>query len=111
VYPISAVDYLEQSGLAEKRGYNSYNWGGYLIWRGVPVFVDGRADVYGDDFLFYYRRTFEIREDWREPLDAFAVDYVLMERDSALSVVLLDDAGWQEAYADDLARIFVRADG
>ena len=110
VYPVTAVDYLEQSGLAQKRGYNSYNWGGYLIWRGIKVFVDGRADVYGDDFLFYYRRTFEIQEDWQEPLQAFAVDYVLMERGSSLSAVLLNDPGWQEAYADDLARIFVRAE-
>ena len=74
------------------------------------MFVDGRADVYGDDFLFYYRRTFEIQEDWQEPLQAFAVDYVLMERGSSLSAVLLNDPGWQEAYADDLARIFVRAE-
>ncbi|MCB8944739.1 MAG: hypothetical protein H6658_13400 [Ardenticatenaceae bacterium] len=109
VYPVTAVDYLEESGLAEMRGYNSYNWGGYLIWRGVRVFVDGRADVYGDDFLFYYRRTFELRENWQEPLDDFAVDYVLMERDSPLAIMLLNHEGWQEAYADDLARIFVRA--
>jgi hypothetical protein len=109
VYPVTAVDYLEQSGLAGMNGYNSYNWGGYLIWRGVPVFVDGRADVYGDDFLFYYRRTFEIGEDWQEPLNAFDVAYVLMERDSPLSVVLLQAEGWQEAYSDDLARVFVRA--
>jgi hypothetical protein len=109
VYPVTAVDYLEQSGLAGMNGYNSYNWGGYLIWRGLPVFVDGRADVYGDDFLFYYRRTFEIGEDWQEPLNAFDVAYVLMERDSPLSVVLLQAEGWQEAYSDDLARVFVRA--
>jgi hypothetical protein len=109
VYPVTAVDYLEESGLADRRGYNSYNWGGYLIWRGVKVVVDGRADVYGDDFLFYYRRTFELREDWQEPLAAFDVDYVLMERESPLSVVLLRDVGWQEVYADELARIFVRA--
>jgi hypothetical protein len=109
VYPVTAVDYLEESGWADRRGYNSYNWGGYLIWRGVKVFVDGRADVYGDDFLFYYRRTFELREDWQEPLAAFDVDYVLMERESPLSVVLLRDVGWQEVYADELARIFVRA--
>jgi hypothetical protein len=37
------------------------------------------------------------------------VDYVLMERESPLSVVLLRDVGWQEVYADELARIFVRA--
>lgn len=110
VYPVTAVDYLEQSGLAKQRGYNSYNWGGYLIWRGVPVFVDGRADVYGDDFLFYYRRAFEVRENWEDPLDTFDVDYVVMERNSPLSVLLLHDAGWQEAYADELARIFTRLD-
>jgi hypothetical protein len=107
-FPVTAVDYLEESGLAQQRGYNSYNWGGYLIWRGVPVFVDGRADVYGDDFLFYYRRTFELQESWQEPLDDFDVDYVIMERGSPLTVVLDSTDGWQEVYHDDLARIFVR---
>ncbi|MCA9946363.1 MAG: hypothetical protein KC449_22925, partial [Anaerolineales bacterium] len=77
-YPVAAVDYLQETGLDEARGYNSYNWGGYLIWRGVPVFVDGRADVYGDPFLLRYRETFEVRATWQEPLDEYNVDYVLM---------------------------------
>ncbi|MCP4363654.1 MAG: hypothetical protein GY796_37115 [Chloroflexi bacterium] len=106
-YPKLAVDFLEANGLAEAHGYNSYNWGGYLIWRGLPVFVDGRADVYGDEFLFYYRETFDVKETWREPLDEFAVDYVLMEKGSPLTTVLAAD-GWQEIYQDGLAQIFVR---
>jgi hypothetical protein len=107
-YPVTAVDYLEQSGLTDKRGYNSYNWGGYLIWRGLPVFVDGRADVYGDDFLFYYRQSYEGHEDWQRPLDDFQVEYVLMERFSVLSTLLLNSPHWREAYSDEVARIFVR---
>ncbi len=108
IYPVTAVDYLHESGLAEQHGYNSYNWGGYLIWRDVPVFVDGRADVYGDDFLFYYRRAFELQPNWQEPLDSYDVDYVIMEHNSPLSTVLSDSSSWQEVYADDLARIFIR---
>ena len=108
-FPVAAVDYLEASGLAEARGYNSYNWGGYLIWRGVPVFVDGRADVYGDPFLLYYRRTFDVLSGWQEPLDEYDVDYVLMESGSPLTAVLAVSPDWTEVYADDLAQIFVRA--
>ena len=107
-YPVAAVDYIESSDLAEGRGYNSYNWGGYLIWRGVPVFVDGRADVYGDPFLLFYRKTFEVQSTWQEPLDEFDVDYVLMERGTPLTAVLTSSPNWTMAYQDDIAQIFVR---
>ncbi len=107
-YPVAAVDYLEASGLDEARGYNSYNWGGYLIWRGVPVFVDGRADVYGDPFLLFYRETFEVQSTWQEPLDEYNVDYVLMERGTPLTAVLTASPDWTQVYEDKIAQIFVR---
>lgn len=110
-YPVAAVDYLEQSGLAQERGYNQYGWGGYLIWRGIPVFVDGRADVYRDQFLLYYRQTLELQDDWREPLDEFDVTYALLGKNSALGTLLATSDGWREQYADDQARIFVRSEG
>ncbi|MDX1688780.1 MAG: hypothetical protein R3248_12420 [Candidatus Promineifilaceae bacterium] len=108
-YPVAAVDFLEQSGLDQERGYNRYGWGGYLIWRGIPVFVDGRADVYGDDFLLYYRQTLELQDDWREPLNEFNVTYALLGKNSALATLLATSDGWQERYTDDQAAIFVRA--
>jgi hypothetical protein len=107
-FPVAAVDYLETSGLAEQRGYNSYNWGGYLIWRGIPVYVDGRADVYGDDFLLYYRRTFDLTSRWRQPLDEYQVDYVIIEQSSPLSNLLATSDQWLESYTDDVATIFTR---
>jgi len=107
-YPVAAVDFLEQEGLTRTRGYNTYNWGGYLIWRGVPVFVDGRADVYGDDFLFYYLQSYRVEDGWAQPLDDFDVDYVLMEQSSALSTLLATSQEWREIYRDDIAQVFVR---
>lgn len=107
-YPVAAVDFLIENGLGEAHGYNSYGWGGYLIWRGLPVFVDGRADVYGDQFLFYYLQSYKLQPDWRKPLDDFAVDYVLMEHDSPLITLLGTQPNWQQIYSDDLAQIFIR---
>lgn len=107
-YPVAAVDFLIENGLGEAHGYNNYGWGGYLIWRGLPVFVDGRADVYGDSFLFDYLKSYEPQPDWRKPLDDFAVDYVLMEQDATLLTLLATQPDWQLFYSDDLAQIFIR---
>jgi len=76
----------------------------------VPVCVDGRADVYGDDFLSYYLKTFGLMEDWHQPLDDFDVAYVLLERSNPLATLLAASVQWREAYADGVARIFVRAE-
>jgi hypothetical protein len=109
LYPVEAVNFLNEEDSIGPLGFNNYNWGGYLIWRGLPVFVDGRADVYMDEFLLYYMQAFQAKPDWREPLDDFDVDYVLMERDTPLTVVLVESDDWREVYRDDIAQIFTRA--
>ncbi len=107
-YPADAVDAILDSELAGARGYNEYGWGGYLIWRGVPVFIDGRADVYGDEFMYLYFQAEEGGADWREPLDSFEVDYTLMAPDTPLGVILNEADEWTSVYRDDVAEIFVR---
>ena len=41
-YPGGAVDFLREHRI-DARLFNTYEYGGYLIWRGQPVFIDGRA--------------------------------------------------------------------
>ena len=109
-FPVAAVDFIEEAGLADGRIYNTYEWGGYLIWRGIPVFIDGRTELYGNEFFLYYLQTIRVAEKWQQPLDEMAVDLVLLRRNSALATVLQVSADWQEVYSDDLARVFVRND-
>jgi hypothetical protein len=109
-YPVAAADYLLETGLGDSGGYNTYHWGGYLIWRGLPVFVDGRADVYGDAFLHEYRQTMDLTSRWQEPLDKYGAAYVLVEERSPLVTLLATSAQWREAYRDEIAVVFVRAD-
>lgn len=43
--PGAAVRAAFQAGAAGS-AFNSYNFGGYLIYEGMSVFIDGRADMY-----------------------------------------------------------------
>ena len=108
-FPVAAVDFIEREGMAEQRVYNNYGWGGYLIWRGIPVFIDGRADVYGDEFIRKFVKAHFGQDDWRQPLDEYGVEYALLLRDSRLRTLLLATREWREVYRDHLASVLVRA--
>src|SRR4030095_9251321 len=59
-YPVAAVNVIKNEQLKGPM-FNDYNWGGYLFWSLYPerqVFIDGRADVYSDSFLFDYMNTY-----------------------------------------------------
>jgi hypothetical protein len=107
-YPIDAIEYIKSSDLAEQDIYNTYGWGGYLIWNEIPVFIDGRADVYGDEFIEQFLTAYFVRPGWREALDAEMPDYLLVEARSSFAVLIDEVPAWQRAYADDVAVIFVR---
>jgi hypothetical protein len=107
-YPVAALEYIQDADLAERRIYNSYNWGGYLLWRGVPVFIDGRADVYWDAFIEEYVLAYQVRGDWRQPLDRYGVEYVLIESGSSLATLLEESDEWVRVYRDELAVVYVR---
>jgi hypothetical protein len=106
--PVRAVEWLRQSGLTGPM-YNSYNWGGYLIWAlpERPVFVDGRTDVY-DEFLLEYVKVMYARPGWQTVLDRYGVRLALTEHDSFLAAMLATQPNWRLTYSDDQAAIYAR---
>jgi hypothetical protein len=107
VVPVRAVEWLRQNRLTGPM-YNSYNWGGYLIWAlpEEPVFVDGRTDVY-DEFLLEYVKVMYIQTGWQAVLARYNVRLALIERDSFLAMMLATQPDWRLVYSDDQAAIFV----
>ncbi len=99
--PVGAVAYLlgEQP---DGRLFNSYNWGGYLIWAlpEYPVFVDGRTDLYGDTIILEWLSIVRADPGWDDQLQAWDANLVLIEPDWALAK-LLPYAGWTTLYEDD----------
>ena len=106
--PVDAVEYLREHGT---RGnlFNAYEWGGYLIYAlpEVPVFVDGRSDLYGGNFLYDpYLVTASGGPRWQQQLEHYDIGTVLVRTYSGLSTVLRDSGGWRVAYEDGLATVF-----
>jgi len=108
--PVDAIEWIE-TNRPEGLMFNSYNWGGYLIWRLWPeykVYVDGRTDLYDDAFLRDYLKVIQAQPGFESILDRDQVDWMLIEANSALDVLLARDANWQDVYRDDRAAIFTR---
>ncbi|MCB8965716.1 MAG: hypothetical protein H6660_02385 [Ardenticatenaceae bacterium] len=107
--PVGAIAYLQEAQPAGPL-FNDYNWGGYLIWRlpQYPVFVDGRTDLYDDDFLRDYLLIDAAGNGWQERLDAYGVRLAVISPYSALAQALAQEPDWQEVYADDMALVFAR---
>jgi hypothetical protein len=57
-----------------------------------------------------YLQAFDARPNWREPLDDYDVETILMPANSALATVLTASDEWGEVYADDQARVFQRVE-
>jgi len=109
-FPVAAVEFIERTGIAGPI-FNDYDWGGYLIWKLYPqrkVFIDGRADLYGDDFIFGYLRMYGGERGWRDGLDRFGIQTVLVQPNSALTTLLRDDKGWRTVFEDQESVVFTR---
>lgn len=105
-FPVDAVAKLRE--LNAKRIYNFYSWGGYLIWNDFPAFIDGRADMYGDEFFHKYAEVATIKKNAYETLESFKVDYILYPSDSSLIPFLKANGQYEQVYEDKLATILKR---
>lgn len=51
LYPVEASEWIvENLDLNDIKLYNDYNYGSYLLFKGIPVFIDSRADLYLPEF-------------------------------------------------------------
>lgn len=111
-FPIKAVEFVKTHGITG-RMYNAYYFGGYLIYSFYPnpdyrVFIDGRAEVYGDKILKTFLHIDGLFPDWASILQDYEVAWIIHQARSQLSTILLEDPGWKLIYADSVANIFVR---
>ena len=88
---------------------NSYNFGGYLIYSRVPVFMDGRADMYGDALLKrYLDATLHDTGKLPQLLDDYHIGWTLLEPGTPAPAMLDRLPGWKRVYTDAVAVVHVR---
>ncbi len=111
--PVKAAEVIAANDLKGNM-FNVYHWGGYLVWRFYlqrPVFIDGRADVFGKAMWDDYRAVSNGGENWHQVLDKHKVQYLLAESTWTFLRTLDLSPDFTCIYHDSLASLYVRNDG
>jgi hypothetical protein len=108
VAPVTAVNAARAAGL-NGHVLNSLRFGGYLMFVGIPTFIDGRADLFGDEFLARNAAASAgIGDALPDLLDQYAVAWTLLEPSSPAASLLDHLPGWERVYADQFAAVHRR---
>lgn len=105
--PVHAVEVVKAKGWSGPL-YNDFNWGGYLIWSlRMPVSMDGRTNIYGDERLNRSYATWNAQPGWDSDPDLQKANLVIAPVNAPLTQVLRMDPRFEVAYEDKLAVVFI----
>ena len=126
-YPVAACDYiLENLDVENLRIFNEYNYGSYLLYRGIPVFIDSRADLYapefngtkgedgeydGRDIFTDYINISNISTYYENKFEKYDITHVIIKKGSKLNMFLSRDDKYDELYSDKNFVVYERTDG
>lgn len=116
-YPIEASDYiLNNLDVKEIKLFNEYNYGSYLLYRGIPVFIDSRADLYapefngtkgedgkyhGKDIFSDYVNITSISTYYDDKFNEYGITHVLIKKGSKLNMLIKRNDNYKELYSDN----------
>lgn len=110
-YPVEACDYiLENIDLDNARFYNEYNFGSYMLFRGVPVFIDSRADLYAPEFsgndsedvFTDFINTSSISKFYEDTFKKYNITHLIISKNSKTNMIITktEDSNYKELYSD-----------
>jgi hypothetical protein len=107
VTPASALAAARQLGLSSPV-FNSEGLGGYLVFRGVKTFIDGRFEMYGNSFLANYLAAQANQDALSGLLRKYRIGWTLLRPGDGAVDVMDHLPGWRRVYGDGYAVIHVR---
>lgn len=121
-YPVHAAEYIKDNiDMSQMRLFNEYNYGSYLIYEGIPVFIDSRCDLYtpqfnktadypdGRDIFTDYINTSNISRYYEKTFDQYNITHILLYKNSKLSMLISKDPDhYQSIYTDENFIIYQR---
>ena len=115
-YPIEATKFVKENlDVNEIKLFNEYNFGSYLLFEDVPVFIDSRADVYDpqfngweDDIFRDFINLTGACSNYEEKFEHYGITHLMIYKNSTLNKVLKLDSNYNELYKDDNFIIYER---
>ena len=116
-YPVQAAEWiLENLDVNNIKLYNEYNYGSYLLYKGIPVFIDSRADLYapefntntddpkdGRDIFSDFINVSSIGKYYGEIFEKYGITHALMYGNSKMNMLIkkADSEKYKLIYSDD----------
>lgn len=107
-YPVQATKYIQNNLNSDNsRLYASYEYGSYLLFNNIKVFIDSRADLYtiqfndSVDIFTDYVDLYYINGHFRDVLAKYSFTHLLLNRDEKLYIILSTDPCYKKIYSDD----------
>ncbi|MBO5349396.1 MAG: hypothetical protein J6A89_06220 [Clostridia bacterium] len=127
-YPVQASNYIVNElipnvGKENLKLYNEYNYGSYLLFRDIPVFIDSRADLYtpefngekdengdyiGRDIFTDFLNISSLASNYENKFDEYGITHVMTYSNSKLNSLIVDDSNYNLLYEDEEFVIYER---
>jgi hypothetical protein len=108
MYPVRAAAFVKEHDYPGPL-YNHFNWGGFLIWDlpGLPVAMDGRTNLHGDDRIARSMATWRGEPGWDSDPELASAGVVIAEARAPLTSLLRRDVRFRLVHEDATAAVFV----
>ncbi|MBX2825782.1 MAG: hypothetical protein KTR33_13700 [Gammaproteobacteria bacterium] len=105
------IDFIGTLDPPIRRPYNTESLGGALTYHFYPemkIYLDDRADYYGDDLIFdEYIPIMQVETGWDRTLQKLKVDSLILHADEPLTRAAMDHPDWKLVYRDTKNAVFL----
>ena len=112
LYPVEATKYIKENiDVSKMKLFNDYNFGSYLLFNDIPVFIDSRADLYTKQFSGLEYDIFDDYEsiiiNYQEKFEFYGITHALIYKNNNNFYQVLDrDLNYKIIYKDDNFGLF-----
>lgn len=113
-YPVLATEWLKTNVKIDKmKLFNDFNYGSYLLFKNIPVFIDGRADVYDpkfngkqEDVFTDYMTTTSLQVWYADIFQKYGITHIMIKDNSNLNLFLQRNISYKKIYDDGTFSIY-----
>ena len=91
-YPVEMTKWMKKNLEMDKvKLYNDYDFGSYLIYKNIPVFIDSRSDLYTKIFnkkTDMFEECMKITEHYGRIFKKYNITHILIYKDTDLNQIL-----------------------
>ncbi len=113
-YPVQATKWLKQKvNVYGIKLFNDFDYGSYLLFNDIPVFIDGRAELYDsvfsqkeDNIFIDYMSVVSLKEWYGDIFKKYEITHIITKTETNLNKYLQRDINYKSVYNDGTFSIY-----